>query len=191
MLSFSRLTASSTSLSLCRTFSTGSIMLAARGIPSAAKLRILKKEEIMKNKPKRPLNSYLLYCAEQRPIISKNHPEMKNPDMTKLISQQWNSLSDIEKQPYKDNAARNSEAHSIMMGEFSKTLPPKKPAGPFVLFANEIRPKLNEEYPMLDFVEKSKITSTRWKALDEESKAHYGELYSRKMKEWQEQIDRM
>jgi len=193
MLSLTRLASASTSSSmlLFKQFSTGSALLSAHSIPSATKLRLLKIDELMKNKPKSPLNSYMLYCAEKRPILSKSHPDMKNPEKTKLISAQWNSLSESEKKPYKDEAARNLEAHSIVMNEFTKTLPPKKPAGPFVLFSMAIRPQLNEEYPMLDFGEKSRITAARWKALDEESKAHYGEIYSRKMKEWHDEIERV
>ncbi|KAG0658079.1 hypothetical protein C6P45_002293 [Maudiozyma exigua] len=139
---------------LFRQFSIDSTLFASRSLPSTSKLRDVKRNELLRKKPKRPLNSYMLFCKEQRVKIAEEYPNLKITEVASMMGSTWKQLSETEKLPYQEEAQRLSEAHSTKMAEFERKLPPKKPAGPFVLFAKDIRAQINEEYPDSDFVEK-------------------------------------
>ncbi|KAI7904198.1 high mobility group box domain-containing protein, partial [Cokeromyces recurvatus] len=59
-----------------------------------------KKVEKDPNAPKRNLSSYMLYSQAVRPNMVEKHPDLKAVEIAKLIGEQWNALSDKEKQPY-------------------------------------------------------------------------------------------
>lgn len=158
---------------------------------AASKVRTEKTQELLKNRPKKPLNAYLLFSAEQRPIVSKENPGIAGQKLVKTISERWNNLSAHEQQPYRDLSERNSEKHRILVKEFEETLPPKKPAGPYVQFSHDIRKTINEKYPDLEFGEKAKITSQKWKELDQSVRDKYKEEYARKTKEWKQNFDKL
>lgn len=190
MLSLNRFTIKPVSL-LFRQFSTASPLLASSSLPSTSKIRDVKRNEMLRRKPKRPLNSYMLYCKEQRVKLVEEYPKLKITELASMMGSNWKRLSESEKLPYQEEAHRLSEAHSTKIAEFERKLPPKKPAGPFVLFAKDIRPQINEEFPDSDFVEKSKITANRWKNADEATKARYHDIFVKKMKQWENEIIRM
>lgn len=79
----------------------------ARRIPSwmknddrsgSAKRNETKKDDAGK---KRPLNAYMLYCKEHRRRVVDNHPNLKLGQVSKLLAEEWKSLSDEEKSKYK------------------------------------------------------------------------------------------
>lgn len=49
------------------------------------------------NMPKRPLNSYMLYSAEQRLALKTSEPDLKGPKLLKKIAAQWKALEDKSK----------------------------------------------------------------------------------------------
>ncbi|XP_055613867.1 transcription factor A, mitochondrial [Uranotaenia lowii] len=53
-------------------------------------------------KPKRPLNGFLLYCAERRP---KNLTKEQNREQIKKLAEAWSKLGAAEKEPYNSRAA--------------------------------------------------------------------------------------
>lgn len=53
-------------------------------------------------KPKRPLNGFLLFCADVKP---KNLNKQENQSQIKLMGQKWAQLSEAEKAPYNSRAA--------------------------------------------------------------------------------------
>jgi len=48
----------------------------------------------------RAKSSFFLYCDEARKVAKQNNPSMTMSDVSRLISQQWASLSPEEKTPY-------------------------------------------------------------------------------------------
>ncbi|KAH0795490.1 HMG box family protein [Histomonas meleagridis] len=52
----------------------------------------------------RPPNAFFLYCVENRSKVHEEHPELPNLEVTKALANMWKSLSDAEKQPYKEQA---------------------------------------------------------------------------------------
>ena len=54
------------------------------------------------NREKKPLTAYFHYANERRPLLKAENPEVKIPQISKLIGSEWNKMSDEQKQPYKD-----------------------------------------------------------------------------------------
>ncbi|KAF8803922.1 HMG-box [Phlegmacium glaucopus] len=52
------------------------------------------------NAPKRPASSYILFQNEVRKELKERHPELSNADLLSLISEQWKSMSDEQKETY-------------------------------------------------------------------------------------------
>ena len=50
------------------------------------------------NAPKRPASSYILFQNEVRKELKERHPELSNTDLLSLISEQWKSMSDEQKE---------------------------------------------------------------------------------------------
>jgi len=45
-----------------------------------------------------------LFCIEQRPLLRREHADLKNSDITKKLSQMWKDLDKTEKRRYADSA---------------------------------------------------------------------------------------
>ena len=60
------------------------------------------KEKKDPNRPKKPLTAYFHYANERRPLLKAENPDVKIPQISKLIGAEWNKMSDEQKQPYKD-----------------------------------------------------------------------------------------
>ncbi len=86
-----------------------------------------KKDE---NKPKKALNSYMLYCKEFRKTFQEQNKEMKPTDISRLLGTSWNKLSEKEKQVYKDiyvveKSDSESESTKTVTKPASKKAEPK------------------------------------------------------------------
>mmetsp|Transcript_12390 Transcript_12390/g.13708 ORF Transcript_12390/g.13708 Transcript_12390/m.13708 type:complete len:229 (+) Transcript_12390:802-1488(+) len=55
---------------------------------------------------KRPTNSFLLYSNKHRPLIHQQFPALSNAEVSKRLGQSWKELSEDEKAPFKEKAAR-------------------------------------------------------------------------------------
>ena len=64
----------------------------------------LKKEKKMKlkdpNAPKKPLTSYMFFCKEKRTEFKALNPDMKLPELSKVMGAEWRHLSDKKKSKY-------------------------------------------------------------------------------------------
>lgn len=56
-------------------------------------------------KPKRPLNSFLLYCNDNKPATSSKEDYQSN---FKALAKKWAQMTDMEKQPYVTRAAEEN-----------------------------------------------------------------------------------
>ena len=57
---------------------------------------------------KKPLNGYMIYCKENRERLVSENPECKLPEVTKLLSKEWNELEDNEKNKYRSKSVKPS-----------------------------------------------------------------------------------
>merc|ERR1712244_114733 len=69
--------------------------------------------------PKRPLTSYFLYAKAVREKTKQEFPEMAITDIAKEISMKWKVLTEDEKQPFNDEAARLKEQYKADMSEYN------------------------------------------------------------------------
>ena len=63
------------------------------------------------NAPKRPPSGFFLFCFEFRPKIKSANPGISIGDVAKKLGEMWNNLSDSEKQPYINKAAKLKEKY--------------------------------------------------------------------------------
>jgi hypothetical protein len=72
-------------------------------------------------KAKRPPSAYLLFSMEKRPELQAANPNLKLPDISKKLGAQWKALSDSEKKPYEDKAAKQKAAYDAQKPKAGKT----------------------------------------------------------------------
>ncbi|PVU89655.1 hypothetical protein BB561_005243 [Smittium simulii] len=52
------------------------------------------------NAPRRPLSSYIMFCNDNRDKVRDQHPGISSQDISKILGEMWNSISDSEKKRY-------------------------------------------------------------------------------------------
>ena len=147
-------------------------------------------------KPKRPLNSYLLYSIEQRPILKQANPLLKNTELSQLIASTWKDASDLVKQPFVDqHSALKLEYDQLMLSyvpiestleaPLPTTVKPKKvkqkkdpnapikPQTAYVAFAAATRPLMKTAHPDADFGAINKLLGDSWKSLPNDIKLSF------------------
>lgn len=74
--------------------------------------------------PKRPLNGYMRYVQQQKPIVTRQNPEIKVVDLVKKIAQQWRMMSPEQKQPYQDAFVKAKEQFKVDLERYQAQLTP-------------------------------------------------------------------
>merc|ERR1712167_472932 len=74
-----------------------------------------------KNAPKRPLSSYLLYSNEVRPALIAEMGTKNIGALGKKIGQMWKTVSEEDKQKYKDQSTKLKEQSKVTMAEYQKS----------------------------------------------------------------------
>lgn len=74
--------------------------------------------------PKKPLNGYMRYVQQQRPIVTRQNPDIKVVDLVKTIAQQWRMLSPEQKRPYHDAFLEASEQFKVDLERYKAQLSP-------------------------------------------------------------------
>eukprot|EP01027_Heterolobosea_sp_BB2_P012522 GEZU01018141.1.p1 GENE.GEZU01018141.1~~GEZU01018141.1.p1 ORF type:complete len:179 (+),score=62.96 GEZU01018141.1:35-538(+) len=80
-----------------------------------------KKKKKDPNEPKRPPNSYMLFCTDKREEARRAHPEMKNSEITKILGEMWQKLSEDEKKPYVDAANQKKHEYEAAMKAYKSS----------------------------------------------------------------------
>jgi hypothetical protein len=67
-----------------------------------AERRTQKRKRVRKNdgRLKRPINSFLLFAKEYRPVLLQEHGKLNNQEVSKLLGIKWKSMAEEEKAPY-------------------------------------------------------------------------------------------
>ncbi|CAM9613387.1 unnamed protein product, partial [Choristocarpus tenellus] len=65
--------------------------------------------------PKRAMSAFLHFSQAMRPRLREQYPEAKNVDMSKMLGQEWNRMSDSEKSPYQAKAAEDTGRYRVAM----------------------------------------------------------------------------
>lgn len=74
---------------------------------------------------KRPANIFMIWAQTYRKKIFEDNTTLNNAEISKLLGQQWKTLSNEEKQIYKDKAEQVKQEHKIQFPNY-KYRPEKK-----------------------------------------------------------------
>ena len=152
---------------------------------STTQSRIEKRKQLKKQGPKRPSSAYFLFSMSIRNELLQQYPDAKVPELSKLASAKWKELTNEEKKPFYDEFRVNWEKYRVLRDEYEKTLPPKRPSGPFIQFTQEVRPIIVKENPDKNLIEITKLIGERWRNLNPVEKTKYTDAYKQKLKEWE------
>ena len=95
---------------------------------SISSRKIKQKNDKVKDKEhhiKRPANSFMIWAQTYRKKVFEANTTLNNAEISKLLGQQWKTLSNEEKQIYKDKAEQVKEEHKIQFPNY-KYRPEKK-----------------------------------------------------------------
>lgn len=74
--------------------------------------------------PKRPLNGYMRYVVQQKPIVTSQNPEIKSVDIIRKIAQQWRMMSPEQKQPFQEAFVRAREQFKVDLERYQAQMTP-------------------------------------------------------------------
>ncbi|KAF9089812.1 hypothetical protein BGX29_011855 [Mortierella sp. GBA35] len=74
-----------------------------------------------KNCPKRPRNSYIFFTLMKRDDIKKKHPGFKPTEITKMLGEEWQKLSETEKESYGSMAEDDKKRYQAEMEEYDSS----------------------------------------------------------------------
>lgn len=152
---------------------------------SSAQSKIERRKKLKKQGPKRPSSAYFLFSMKIREELIQQHPDARVPELSKLTSLRWKDLNEEQKRPYYDEFKINWDKYILQREEYEKSLPPKRPSGPFIQFTQEIRPSVIKEHPDKNLIEITKIIGQRWKSLSPAQRAAYTDTYKKRLKDWE------
>jgi len=73
------------------------------------------KKEKDPNQPKRAKNPFMIYSAEKRSSFKDDNPDAKPTEIVTMLGTAWKELSDDEKEPYQEKAAKEKERYNTEM----------------------------------------------------------------------------
>ena len=70
--------------------------------------------------PKKPKSAYLFFGDEIRPKIVKENPDLRIPEIMKVISKEWNKLKDKDKVEYHKLSEKARNKYQLQIKEYEK-----------------------------------------------------------------------
>ena len=137
--------------------------------------------------PKRPRSSYIIFSSEKRPEVAAKFSTLG--EAAKELGRLWKGLSDMEKQPYIEQAAAEKAAYEIEKAKWenekkqlqksnkgkkattSHSNTPKRPRSAYIFYCNTNRAEVSKDFGTLGEI--SKELGRRWKTMDEDAKSKY------------------
>lgn len=81
--------------------------------------------------PKQPPNAYLLFSAATRSDIKKDNPDLSPAEVTMKLAEQWTTMSDEQKAPFKTEAEKlKMKYHEELGGKAPRKRKSKRSPGP-------------------------------------------------------------
>ena len=128
-----------------------------------------KKAKKDKNAPKKNRSAYTYFGNEMRETIKAENADLSFAEVNRMLGERWKALGSEEKQKFEDMAAEDKKRYKKDMesytppkgskesGSKNKTKAkkdknaPKRGSTSFIIFSNEMRPKLKAENPDMSF----------------------------------------
>jgi len=144
------------------------------------------KSKTEENKPKKPLNAYLIFCKENQKTIREQNSDLGAKDVMRKMGEIWKSLDTDEKKKYSDRATSDKERYNKEMEGFkpepnneieekkdTKIEKPKKAPTAYNNFCKQKTQELKQLHPDRKSSENLKEASRMWKDLSDEEKEKY------------------
>lgn len=162
--------------------------------------------------PKKPPGMFGLFVKEKFPTFAAGKPGAAAPEIMSDISSEWNSLSDSEKEEWKEKYEGMIQDYKEQVKKFGEELTseersflkakqgakmqklekekrellgyPKKPPSPFIIFMQKNSDGL-EDVPV---VERTKLLGKKWREMSEDDKGVYFEESRKSREKHQEDV---
>ena len=72
------------------------------------------------NKPKKPKSSYLFFTNDVRDKVREKHPNASMGEVSKIMGEMWQKLSEKDKVKYTEMASQDKERHEEEMDSYKK-----------------------------------------------------------------------
>lgn len=152
-----------------------------------SKKSLKNQEEAPKLKIKKPASAYILFCNEARKTLKEKQPSLSFSETANQLSQLWKNCDAASKAKYEALAKTAKEEHVVKSeqlkresatkaGNDEKRPKQKKAPSSYLLFCNEMRPKVKSENPDIKFIDMGKKLSELWKSCDADTKARFENL---------------
>lgn len=73
-------------------------------------------------KPKRPLSAYFRFLIQERPIISKEYPHLKQTEVTRRVAQKWANSDESVKSQLLDDFRKDQETYRNAIEKYDSQL---------------------------------------------------------------------
>jgi hypothetical protein len=83
--------------------------LLQRTLKSLRKIEVQKVNTVGRELRRRPRSSYIIFCMDRRPELKKMFPDMNGKDTIRMLSMEWQTMTNEEKEPY----TQQSKAESV------------------------------------------------------------------------------
>ncbi|XP_028263747.1 transcription factor A, mitochondrial [Parambassis ranga] len=103
---------------------TGTLARCTSALPTAYFNPVRCLTSLVSSPPKRPLNGYMRYVQQQKPLVVKQNPDIKSVDVIRKIAQQWRMLTPEQKQPFQDASLRAREQYKGDLQRYQAQLSP-------------------------------------------------------------------
>ncbi|EJS42370.1 abf2p [Saccharomyces arboricola H-6] len=156
-------------------------------LPSAllkASKRTQLRNELIKQGPKRPTSAYFLFLQDHRSQFVKENPTLRPAEISKVAGEKWQTLDAGIKDKYLSQRKKLFSEYQKAKKEYDEKLPPKRPAGPFIKYATEVRSKVFAQHPDKSQLELMKIIGDKWQSLDKNTKEKYIQEYKTAIQEY-------
>jgi hypothetical protein len=143
------------------------------------------------NAPKRPLSAYILFCKDHRDEIKNKNPNFKITEITVALGEMWKNVSDKKRKEYQEMADSDKTRYAEEMADYTPPTKeenetksrrtrtkkekneskPKRAPSAYIIFCQEMRSTVKEEYPNIGPKEITQKLGELWRELDAETKA--------------------
>ena len=142
------------------------------------------RNELIKPGPKRPTSAYFLYLQDYRGQLAKENPTLRPAELSKIAGEKWQTLEASLKDKYITQRKQLFSEYQKAKKIFNDKLPPKKPAGPFIKYANDVRTEVLSQHPETSQLDLMKIIGDKWQNLDQGTKDKYTQEYKKALQEY-------
>ncbi|KAK9745833.1 BAH domain [Popillia japonica] len=141
-----------------------------------------------KSNKNKVVTGYILYSREVRKSVVQNNPDSNFGEISKIVGNEWRTLSTGEKQAWEEKASKlNEEAKALLLEEQcsspaniqdQKSNKNKVVTG-YILYSREVRKSVVQNNPDSNFGEISKIVGNEWRSLSAGEKQAWEEKASK------------